>query len=104
VSCAVYAQPVVIGGNGAALGLLAAWAAPDLRAARSRSYYEGDLLAAGALAAVLLATPFAVPRTAFLLEANRVVIGQPSWLAGITGGLIGLLFGLGLSSSRADQL
>jgi hypothetical protein len=45
-----------------------------------------------------------VPRTAFLLEANRVVIGQPSWLAGITGGLIGLLFGLGLSSSRADQL
>jgi membrane associated rhomboid family serine protease len=104
VTCAVYAQPVVIGGNAAALGLLATWAAPDLRAARSGSYYEGDLLATGAMAAVLLAIPFAVPRTAFLLEANRVVIGQPSWLAGISGGVIGLLFGLGLSSARADQL
>src|SRR5438552_3547972 len=59
---AAYPDPVVIGGNAAALGLLAAWAAPDLGAARAGAYYEGDLLAVGALAAVLLAIPFAFPR------------------------------------------
>ena len=54
---------LVVGGlarrNGAALALLAAWAVPDLRAARSGSYYEGDLLGADALGALLLVLPFA---------------------------------------------
>ena len=49
------------GGNAAALALLAAWAAPDLVAARAGAYYEGDLLGAGAIAALLLALPFARP-------------------------------------------
>jgi membrane associated rhomboid family serine protease len=84
VASAVYSQAIVIGGNAGALGLLAAWAVPDLRAARSGAYYEGDLLGAGALAAVLLAIPFALPRP------------DPSWLAGVTGGAIGLVLGLGL--------
>jgi hypothetical protein len=81
---AAYPEPVVIGGNAAALGLLAAWAAPDLMAARSGTYYEGDLLGTGVLAALLLAVPFALPRP------------EASWLAGVTGGAIGLLVGLGL--------
>ncbi len=34
VASAAYSVPLVSGGNGAALALLAAWAAPDLRAAR----------------------------------------------------------------------
>ena len=89
---AVYSQPIVIGGNAAALALLAAWAAPDLRAARAGAYYEGDLLGAGALAAVLLAVPFALPRP------------EPSWLAGVTGGAIGLLLGLGLQRAGSDGL
>jgi hypothetical protein len=80
---ALYSEAIVIGGNAGALALLAAWAAPDLRAARAGAYYEGDLLGAGALAAVLLAAPFVLPRPG------------PSWLAGVTGGAIGLLFGLG---------
>jgi membrane associated rhomboid family serine protease len=84
VASAAYPHAIVIGGNAAALGLLAAWAAPDLRAARAGAYYEGDLLGAGALAAVLLAAPFALPRP------------DPSWLAGVTGGAIGLVLGLGL--------
>jgi membrane associated rhomboid family serine protease len=80
---ALYTEAIVIGANAGALALLAAWAVPDLRAARAGDYYEGDLLAAGALAAVLLAAPFVLPRPG------------PSWLAGVTGAAIGLLFGLG---------
>ena len=53
--------PLVSGGNAAALALLAAWAAPDLRRARAGAYYEGDLLGAAAIAALLLAMPFARP-------------------------------------------
>jgi membrane associated rhomboid family serine protease len=83
MACAVYTFPVVGGGNAGALALLAVWAAPDLRAARTGVYYEGDLLGAGAIAALLLALPFAVH------EAN--------WLAGVTGGVLGLLVGAGMS-------
>jgi membrane associated rhomboid family serine protease len=84
VASAVYAEPIVIGGNGAALGLLVAWAVPDLRAVRAGSYYEGDLLGAAAIAALLLAIPFA------RFEA--------SWLAGVTSGVLGLALGLGVHS------
>jgi hypothetical protein len=87
---AVYPLAIVVGGNAAALALLAAWAAPDLRAARAGDYYEGDLLGAGALAALMLAMPWA------RFEA--------SWLAGVVGAVIGLVFGFGLArlgNSRA---
>jgi membrane associated rhomboid family serine protease len=104
IASAVYSQAIVIGGNAAALGLIAAWAAPDLRAARAGAYYEGDLLGAGALAAVLLAVPFVLPRTAVVIDANHVLVGQPSWLAGVTGGAIGLLLGLGLDRRSAAEL
>jgi rhomboid family protein len=83
VAEAVYRVPIVSGGNAPALALLAAWAAPDLRAARSRGYYEGDLIGAGAFAALLLAMPFA-------REASEL-----SWLAGVVGAALGLLVGLG---------
>jgi membrane associated rhomboid family serine protease len=75
------------GGNGAALALLAAWAVPDLQAARSGNYYDGDLLGTAAIAVALLALPFAVY--------------DASWLAGLVGGLIGLVLGFGLSRTRA---
>ncbi|HEY2216199.1 MAG TPA: rhomboid family intramembrane serine protease [Solirubrobacteraceae bacterium] len=79
---AVYPAAIAIGGNAGALALLAAWAAPDLRDARNGHYYEGDLLGTGALAALLLAIPF--------------VRLESSWLAGVVGGALGLLVGLGL--------
>lgn len=82
VDLAVHRSPLIVGGNGAALALLGAWVLPDLLALRSRSYYDGDLLGAGAFAAVLLALPLARPET--------------SWLAGVTGALLGLLMGAGL--------
>jgi membrane associated rhomboid family serine protease len=82
VASAVYAVPFVSGGNGAALGLLAAWAVPDLRDARAGNYYEGDLLGVAAIAALLLAMPYARP--------------EASWLAGVVGGLVGLVLGFGM--------
>ncbi len=83
VALAIYPAPLVLGANGAALGLLAAWSVPDLLAARSHTYYEGDLLGVAAFAAALLAIPFA--------------LGEASWVAGVTGGLVGLVLGIGLS-------
>ncbi len=83
VADAVYAEPFLAGANAGALALLAAWAAPDLRALRRGEFYEGDLLGAGAFAALLLAVPFAQ--------------AAASWLAGLIGALLGLVVGLGLS-------
>jgi membrane associated rhomboid family serine protease len=84
---AAFAYPLITGGNAGALCLIAAWAAPDLRAARAREWYEGDLLGAAAVAAALLAMPFARS------EAN--------WLAGVVGVAFGLVLGLGLTRIRS---
>jgi len=90
VASAVYSEPLVSGGNGAALALLAAWAAPDLQAARAGFHYEGDLLGTAAFAAVLLAMPLA--------------LAEASWLAGVTGGVLGLVLGLGLHRADPQEL
>ena len=68
---AVYSDPFVAGANAGALALLAAWAAPDLQALRAGEYYEGDLLGAGAFAALLLAIPFARARGELARRADR---------------------------------
>jgi membrane associated rhomboid family serine protease len=79
---------VIFGANGLGLGLLAAWAVPDLLAWRRDEEWEGDLLGTGVIAAVLLLMPLAVPGC--------------SAVAGVTGLLVGLVAGLGLSRvSRA---
>ncbi len=80
---AVYPVAILSGGNGPALALLAAWAVPDLRALRAGSYYEGDLLGAGAIAALLLVMPFARG------------VSELSWMAGVVGAALGLIVGLG---------
>jgi rhomboid family protein len=87
---AVYSDAIVSGGNAGALALLAAWAVPDLQAARAGYYYDGDLLGVGAGAAVLLAIPFARP--------------EASWLAGVIGGALGLVVGLGLHRLDPPEL
>lgn len=86
VAEAAYPVAVVSGASAGALALLGAWVGPDLRAARLGEYYDGDLLGTAAIAAVLLALPFVRP--------------EASWLAGVTGGALGLVLGLGLSRSR----
>jgi membrane associated rhomboid family serine protease len=82
VALAVYPEPVAIGGNAGAIGLLAAWAIPDIEAFRSGYYREGDLLGVLAILAVLLAIPFAT--------------AEASWLAGLVGGALGLALGTAL--------
>jgi hypothetical protein len=84
---AVYPLAFVTGANAGALALLAAWAGPHLLAVRAGEYYEADLLGAGAFAGVLLALPFAR--------------GELSWLAGVIGGGMGLVYGLGLARVRS---
>lgn len=87
VALAVYPLPILSGASVPALGLLAAWAVPDLLDARAGRYYDGDLLGAAAIAVVLLAIPFAYEAT--------------SWLAGAVGGAVGLVLGYGLSRVRS---
>jgi membrane associated rhomboid family serine protease len=87
---AVYPEPIVSGANGAALALIAAWSVPDLQAMRHRRYYEGELLAAGAIAATLLLLPYARP--------------EASWLAGVVGAIVGLILGLGIQLINSPEL
>jgi membrane associated rhomboid family serine protease len=71
--------PVAAGGNGAALGLLCAWAMPDLLARRRGEETESDLLGAGVIAAVIALMPLAAD--------------EADWLAGLGGAVAGLACG-----------
>ena len=75
--------PVALGGNGAALGLLCAWAVPDIIRRSRHGDYEGDLLGTAVIAAVLLLMPLARP--------------EASAIAGFAGGALGMVAGLALS-------
>jgi membrane associated rhomboid family serine protease len=83
---AIETFPIALGGNGAALGLLCAWAVRDLRDRRSGYDTESDLLGVAAIAAVLALMP--------LLEttANEIV--------GAGGAVTGALLGLALPGRR----
>jgi membrane associated rhomboid family serine protease len=83
---AVESSPLALGGNGAALGLLCAWAAPDVLRGLRREPYEGDLLGAAVFFVVLLLLPLAV------VEADAI--------AGGVGTVVGVLAGLALARTR----
>ena len=78
--------PIAVGGTGAALGLLCAWAVPELEARRRGEETDGDLLGVAAIAFVLVAMP-----------AARTEIDP---LAVVCGGLLGALAGLVVSRVR----
>jgi membrane associated rhomboid family serine protease len=82
-SLAVYPAAVISGGNGVALALLLAWATPDLAALARGEDYDGDLLGAGVIALALLAMP--------------VALTEASWVAGVSGVVLGGLAGLALA-------
>ena len=86
LAAAIDPTPLAIGGNGAAMGLLCAWAVPDLLARGRGEEYDGDLLGTLVLALVVLLMPLAVS------EANPI--------AGFAGGAAGLLCGLALARSQ----
>ena len=79
--------PIALGANGLALGLLCAWAMPDLLAWRHDEDWDGDLLGTGVIAAVLLLLPLAVPHV--------------SAVAGVTGAVAGLVVGYPLARLTA---
>jgi membrane associated rhomboid family serine protease len=77
---------VATGGNGAALGLLGAWAVRDLLARRRHDEVDSDGLGVLIIAVLLVLLPAAVQ------EAHP--------LAGAAGGVIGLILGLPLARIR----
>jgi membrane associated rhomboid family serine protease len=77
---------VAVGANGAALALLAAWAMRDVLGRRRGEADDSDLLGALAIAAVLVLLPVATT--------------DASALAGLGGGVIGVILGLGLTRLR----
>lgn len=83
---ALYPFPIALGGNGAALALLCAWAVPDLLALRAGEEIEGDLLGTAVIAAVVALMPLAAQDAA--------------WVAGGVGALLGLAIGLPLARLR----
>lgn len=86
LTVAVDPTPFAVGGNGAALGMLCAWAVPDLIARRRGEEYDGDLLGTAVFAVVLLLMPLAVT--------------DASAIAGFAGGAAGMLVGLLLARAR----
>jgi membrane associated rhomboid family serine protease len=82
-TAAAYPVPIVLGGNGAALALLVAWAIPDLLALRAGEEVESDLIGTAAIAAVVALMPLAVR--------------DASWIAGGVGVLAGLVVGFPLA-------
>jgi hypothetical protein len=78
--------PIALGGNGAALALLCAWAVPDVIRRSRRDDYDGDLLGTLVIAIALLLIPL----------ADR----EASAVAGFAGGALGMVAGLLLSRRR----
>ena len=79
---------LAVGGNGAALALLTAWAVPDLLRRRRGEDVDADLLGVAVIAVLLLALPAAA--------------AEASVVAGLAGALAGSLVGLLLARvSRA---
>ena len=86
LTAAIDPTPLALGGNSAALGLLCAWAVPDLLARARGEDYDGDLLGTLVIALVVLLMPLAVP--------------EASAIAGFAGAAAGLLCGLALARTQ----
>ncbi len=82
----VDAGSLAVGGNAAALALLAAWAMRDVLGRRQGREDDADLLGVLAIAALLVLLPLATQ------EAHA--------LAGLGGGVAGIVMGLGLTRLR----
>jgi membrane associated rhomboid family serine protease len=86
LTAAIDPSPLALGGNSAGLGLLCAWAVPDLLARARGEDYDGDLLGTLVIALVVLLMPLAVP--------------EASAIAGFAGAAAGLLCGLALARTQ----
>jgi membrane associated rhomboid family serine protease len=74
-TAAVYPEPVALGGNGAALALICAWATADLLDVRAGREIEGDLLGVAAIALVVGLMPLAVREASWVAAGVGVIAG-----------------------------
>jgi membrane associated rhomboid family serine protease len=79
IAIAVGANHVVYGAPGAALGMLAAWALPDILRSRHDVEHDGDLLGAFVLGVLVAAMPAVVPGASAVAGFAGLAIG------GLTG-------------------
>ncbi len=87
-TAAVYSVPSVLGGNGAALAMITAWAIPDLVALRRGEEIDGDLLGTAVIAIAVALMP--------------LVVAYPgaSWISDAVGVLGGAVVGLPLALTQ----
>jgi membrane associated rhomboid family serine protease len=74
-TAAAYPVPVALGGNGAALALLCAWATSDLLALRAGEDVDGDLIGAAAIAIAVALMPLAVAQASWIADGVGIVAG-----------------------------
>ena len=77
IAAAANLDDFIFGAPGAAMGMLAAWAIPDLRRARRGEEHDGDLLGTLVIAVVVAVMPLATP------EASAVATFAGGLLAGL---------------------
>lgn len=75
IAAAVEPDPAVLGAPGAALGMLAAWALPDVLRAHRGVEHDGDLLGALVLGLLVAAMPLATPYASWVATYAGLVIG-----------------------------
>jgi membrane associated rhomboid family serine protease len=86
VAGAVESDPLAYGGNGLALGLLVAWALPDVLRARRGSDHDGDLIGTIVLGVLVLAMSAATREASIVAAGTGVLSGLVvgGALAGVT--------------------
>jgi membrane associated rhomboid family serine protease len=89
-TAALYGVPHTLGGNGAALAMITAWAIPDLLALRRGEEIDGDLLGTAVIAAVVALMP--------------LVVSYPgaSWVSDVVGVLGGVVVGVPLALTEGS--
>jgi hypothetical protein len=89
-TAALYGVPHTLGGNGAALAMITAWAIPDLLALRRGEEIDGDLLGTAVIAAVVALMP--------------LVVSYPgaSWVSDVVGVLGGVVIGVPLALTEGS--
>ncbi len=72
---AAYADPFVLGAQGAALALLIAWAIPDVLSLRSHEDIEGDLIGTAVIGVVVALLPLVVTSASWVSDGVGVAVG-----------------------------
>jgi membrane associated rhomboid family serine protease len=75
IAAAVEPDPLLLGVPGAALGMLAAWALPDLLRARRGEDHDGDLLGALVLGVLVGLMPLATDYASWVATYSGLIIG-----------------------------